>query len=119
MKILKYLALVTLILSVTNIDKVSGGGGFLDFLFGKSKSNGHGSSNSKTGSGSGDDVCVLPAEAGPCRGAFGMWFWDAKRGLCDYFIYGGCSGNGNRFESYQACQTKCSRPIKGTNYVLW
>ena len=46
-----------------------------------------------------------PASRGPCRAAFKKWtFVD---GSCQEFLYGGCRGNGNRFDSESQCQAVC------------
>ena len=52
--------------------------------------------------------CALLRDHGPCEGIFPMWYWDLFRGECRRFIYGGCEGNKNKFESLKKCQQKCS-----------
>ena len=44
---------------------------------------------------------------GPCNGREQRWFFDTAYGKCLPFDYGGCLGNGNRFESEQECQESC------------
>lgn len=56
----------------------------------------------------GKDTCNLPKVQGPCTGYYPMWHFDADRGHCTQFIYGGCLGNNNRFETKEECQTRCS-----------
>ncbi|VDO01400.1 unnamed protein product [Rodentolepis nana] len=53
------------------------------------------------------DPCSMPIEGGPCRGFFPSWGMDAANGECVQFIYGGCRGNENRFESKEACEETC------------
>ena len=54
-----------------------------------------------------NDACSLPQVSGPCD-AFDPSFWhDPKTGLCEPFVYGGCSGNANRFPSREACRAAC------------
>jgi len=52
-------------------------------------------------------TCALPIKAGPCRAYFHRYAFDPATGLCVPFIYGGCGGNGNNFESYEVCQYRC------------
>ncbi|GFX07279.1 papilin [Trichonephila clavipes] len=54
-----------------------------------------------------DDVCALPQEPGPCLGYYRMWFYDASDKICKSFVYGGCEGNGNRFEKRTDCEASC------------
>lgn len=56
---------------------------------------------------SGRDVCTLPKIKGPCDGYFPTWYYDADRGQCGQFIYGGCLGNANRFNSHEECNSLC------------
>ena len=56
-------------------------------------------------------TCALPLEVGPCRAAIPRWGFDATRSQCVEFIYGGCRGNGNNFESQDACQAECSENV--------
>ena len=58
------------------------------------------------------DVCALPADAGSCELSHTRWYYDRLTGQCKQFIYGGCQGNANRYESREACEASC--PVKGT-----
>ncbi len=53
------------------------------------------------------DPCALPADPGPCEAAIQRFFFDTATGQCEPFIYGGCQGNANNFETLQACQATC------------
>ena len=55
-----------------------------------------------------DDVCELPKETGPCKALQRRYFFNGKK--CKRFNYGGCKGNGNRFESREACEARCGAP---------
>lgn len=54
-----------------------------------------------------DAKCTLPAETGPCRGLFPKFYFDSSSKSCKGFTYGGCDGNGNRFDSEAACKAAC------------
>ncbi|XP_063154078.1 kunitz-type serine protease inhibitor 5-like [Candoia aspera] len=51
--------------------------------------------------------CRLPRDPGPCKASLPQVFynWQAKR--CQEFIYGGCHGNLNRFNTMELCQLAC------------
>jgi hypothetical protein len=51
--------------------------------------------------------CALPAESGNCNAYFPSFFHNPATGVCEPFVYGGCGGNDNRFESREACQAAC------------
>ena len=55
-----------------------------------------------------EDVCSLPSETGPCHSALRRYFYDNEDGSCKLFIYGGCHGNGNNFETEDECNSTCS-----------
>ncbi|KFM83604.1 Papilin, partial [Stegodyphus mimosarum] len=55
-----------------------------------------------------EDVCRLPVEPGPCNEALPRWFYDAVSQNCLPFVYGGCSGNKNRFKTSEICLKFCS-----------
>ncbi|KAM8872064.1 amyloid beta (A4) precursor protein a isoform 1-T1 [Synchiropus picturatus] len=57
------------------------------------------------------DVCWANAETGPCRAMFSRWYFDRQEGRCVQFIYGGCGGNRNNFESEEYCMSVCRSVI--------
>ncbi|XP_077523484.1 papilin-like [Amblyomma americanum] len=56
---------------------------------------------------SAQDICTLPKVQGPCSGSFEQWFYDPEKDRCDLFIYGGCQGNANRFNTRDYCEERC------------
>lgn len=55
-------------------------------------------------------VCMLPFDVGPCDALFPVYaFVD---GACVQRTYGGCQGNGNRFNTLEECLATCEgRPV--------
>ncbi|KAM4529273.1 kunitz-type protease inhibitor 1-like [Fundulus diaphanus] len=51
--------------------------------------------------------CLAPAKVGPCRAAFPRWHYDAQKGGCEQFTYGGCKPNKNNFLSEPECMSAC------------
>ncbi|XP_059408270.1 amyloid beta (A4) precursor protein a isoform X1 [Carassius carassius] len=54
------------------------------------------------------EVCFASAETGPCRAMLSRWYYVREEGRCAPFIYGGCGGNRNNFESEEYCLSVCS-----------
>ncbi|XP_067307314.1 kunitz-type protease inhibitor 2 [Pseudorasbora parva] len=54
-----------------------------------------------------EETCVVPSEPGPCRALFRMFYFEASSQSCKPFIYGGCRGNLNRYESEDECMSAC------------
>ena len=53
------------------------------------------------------DPCLEPGDIGPCRARILKYYYNAEEGSCAELYYGGCGGNGNRFESFQECTNVC------------
>ncbi|XP_041850070.1 amyloid-like protein 2 isoform X3 [Melanotaenia boesemani] len=54
-------------------------------------------------------VCTLEAETGPCRASMPRWHFDISQRKCVRFVYGGCAGNRNNFDSEEYCMAVCKR----------
>uniref|UniRef100_A0A6Q2ZNV6 Amyloid beta (A4) precursor-like protein 2 n=1 Tax=Esox lucius TaxID=8010 RepID=A0A6Q2ZNV6_ESOLU len=54
-------------------------------------------------------VCTLEAETGPCRASMPRWHFDMATRKCVRFVYGGCAGNRNNFDSEEYCMAVCKR----------
>ncbi|XP_023211883.1 papilin-like isoform X2 [Centruroides sculpturatus] len=64
------------------------------------------------------DECERPLVVGPCRGEFPRWYYDKYEGRCKQFLYGGCKGNGNNFESERLCVERCAAPSEREICIL-
>ena len=54
------------------------------------------------------DLCSLPPETGPCLAYFRHYFYNTTSKQCEQFIYGGCRGNENNFETVEECEANCN-----------
>ncbi|XP_034126382.1 male accessory gland serine protease inhibitor-like [Drosophila guanche] len=57
-----------------------------------------------------NEICGLPSSqigdgVRACLAYFPSWSYDGS--TCVSFIYGGCGGNDNRFNSQAECEAKC------------
>jgi tissue factor pathway inhibitor len=50
----------------------------------------------------------MKADDGPCKALMRKFFFNIFTQQCEEFIYGGCEGNQNRFESLEECKEKCT-----------
>uniref|UniRef100_A0A7N6BN90 Amyloid-beta A4 protein n=1 Tax=Anabas testudineus TaxID=64144 RepID=A0A7N6BN90_ANATE len=56
-------------------------------------------------------VCWARAESGPCHDMLERWFFVPEKGRCAPFLFGGCGGNRNNFESEEYCLAVCSSSL--------
>merc|ERR1711894_258010 len=49
----------------------------------------------------------LNVEHGRCKAFHTKWYYNSDIGACEVFVYGGCGGNANRFDSYKECRATC------------
>ncbi|XP_043532890.1 amyloid-like protein 2 isoform X1 [Chiloscyllium plagiosum] len=59
-------------------------------------------------------VCSQEAVTGPCRAMMPRWYFNVNEKKCFRFIYGGCGGNRNNFESEEYCMAVCKQMILST-----
>jgi Kunitz/Bovine pancreatic trypsin inhibitor domain len=52
--------------------------------------------------------CLQSSETGMCRAAFPRYYHNAASGECEEFIYGGCGGNSNNFNTVEECIASCA-----------
>ncbi|XP_062949325.1 eppin-like [Cynocephalus volans] len=55
------------------------------------------------------DICKMPKESGPCMAYFLRWWYSKENNTCSSFIYGGCQGNNNNFQTKSICQNTCKK----------
>ncbi|XP_072329125.1 mambaquaretin-5-like [Scyliorhinus torazame] len=53
------------------------------------------------------DPCLLPLDEGTCSRYTLRWYYHRKTDKCRPFIYSGCTGNTNRFQTQEDCEQRC------------
>ncbi|XP_041040701.1 carboxypeptidase inhibitor SmCI-like [Carcharodon carcharias] len=53
--------------------------------------------------------CLLLPDPGPCKASSHRYYYNRYTQQCEKFIYGGCRGNENNFESVRECTLHCRR----------
>ncbi|XP_053924775.1 LOW QUALITY PROTEIN: collagen alpha-1(VII) chain-like [Cuculus canorus] len=51
--------------------------------------------------------CLQPMDEGSCQHYTLLWYYHAEAKACRPFIFGGCRGNSNRFETKWKCERRC------------
>ncbi|XP_032577265.1 kunitz-type serine protease inhibitor nigrescinin-4 [Drosophila sechellia] len=62
--------------------------------------------------------CSFIANPGPCKGHFEMFAYDLENNVCVEFIYGGCGGNPNRFQTKEECILLCNALADEDDYLI-
>uniref|UniRef100_A0A8C5RKB0 Uncharacterized protein n=1 Tax=Laticauda laticaudata TaxID=8630 RepID=A0A8C5RKB0_LATLA len=63
---------------------------------------------------SGVDRCRLPRDQGSCSKELQHFYYDPEEKKCISFVYHGCEGNSNNFETRELCEKTCGKISKGT-----
>lgn len=58
-------------------------------------------------------MCTLPALPGDCVEQVAMYTYDSVSSKCVRFMYSGCGGNANRYETRAMCEVACERYMIG------
>ncbi|XP_026695131.2 uncharacterized protein LOC100180559 isoform X6 [Ciona intestinalis] len=56
-------------------------------------------------------ACHLPKVRGPCKGSIPRFYYNPTTNRCQIFVYGGCAGNENNFETPRQCQSLCGGDV--------
>uniref|UniRef100_A0A8C4EUK1 Amyloid-beta A4 protein n=1 Tax=Dicentrarchus labrax TaxID=13489 RepID=A0A8C4EUK1_DICLA len=63
-------------------------------------------------------VCWARAESGPCHAMLERWYFMPEKGRCAPFLFGGCGGNRNNFDSEEYCLAVCSSSCKSQDQIV-
>jgi len=58
------------------------------------------------------NACLEPKREGRCEAYIPSYYFNSETGDCELFIYGGCGGSGNRFQTLQSCEARCSAHLR-------
>ncbi|XP_023419794.1 kunitz-type protease inhibitor 2 isoform X2 [Cavia porcellus] len=60
------------------------------------------------------DFCQASQVVGRCRASIPRWWYNITDGSCQLFVYGGCDGNYNNYQSKEECLGKCAGVTENT-----
>ncbi|CAH0719455.1 unnamed protein product, partial [Brenthis ino] len=52
-------------------------------------------------------ICMLQPQSGMCMAMIPKYYYDTNEKTCKKFIYGGCGGNLNKFDTFSSCLNAC------------
>ncbi|XP_006881795.1 PREDICTED: eppin-like [Elephantulus edwardii] len=52
-------------------------------------------------------ICSMPKDKGLCLAYLPRWWYNKTIAKCQAFIYGGCLGNNNNFQTESVCMASC------------
>lgn len=58
-------------------------------------------------------ICEEEKLTGQCQGKFPRYWYNAKKKVCERFIYTGCKGNRNQFRTKEECKRTCLPGYQG------
>lgn len=53
------------------------------------------------------NICNLRPDSGMCLAYFERYYFEKTSGECKIFVFGGCGGNMNNFETFEECAKSC------------
>lgn len=54
-------------------------------------------------------ICYMAVNSGSCNADITAYYYDPHSQMCQAFLYGGCEGNANRFQTEEQCERLCGR----------
>lgn len=63
------------------------------------------------------EICSLEIEKGACRGSFARFAYSQQKSTCIPFVYSGCRGNRNNFETKGECLLNCGHLSNSSSTV--
>ena len=54
------------------------------------------------------DICRLAMSEGSCSNHTDRWYFDHEANECKTFVFKGCNGNENNFETRDKCESQCN-----------
>lgn len=54
-------------------------------------------------------ICYTPVDPGSCNSDITAFYYDSHNQMCQAFLYGGCEGNANRFQTEEQCERLCGK----------
>jgi len=60
----------------------------------------------------------LNQDRGDCNNMTSKFFYDKQDGICKQFMYNGCEGNENRFDSKHECEQQCSNAQGNCKFLI-
>lgn len=62
-------------------------------------------------------ICVQKPVTGNCKAMMVRYFYNFKTETCEEFVYGGCSGNENNFDTMEDCSKSCRPELIDPIYI--
>ncbi|KAI6230471.1 F-spondin [Aphelenchoides fujianensis] len=65
-----------------------------------------------------EEICQEEKEEGQCGGTFPRYWYNNQTNMCERFIFSGCKGNRNQFETEEECKLFCIPGYKHNAAIL-
>uniref|UniRef100_A0AC35U6B5 Spondin-1 n=1 Tax=Rhabditophanes sp. KR3021 TaxID=114890 RepID=A0AC35U6B5_9BILA len=65
-----------------------------------------------------DEICLEEKTEGQCGGVFPRYWYNSNSSLCERFVYTGCKGNRNQFETIDECKQLCVKEAKTDKVIV-